>query len=84
MLKEPPRAVGGAGGPLSALHVAAGSGATNLAAASRTTAPAWTTVNGERTFLETLRRSAVTQFVWHDCDTTTRRVSSKAGQFMAE
>src|SRR6266704_6507508 len=45
MLKDAPRAVGGAGGPLSALHAAAGSGATNLAAASRTTAPAWPTVN---------------------------------------
>jgi len=44
MLKEAEYAVGGAGGPLSALHAAAGSAATNLAAASSTTAPVWTTV----------------------------------------
>jgi hypothetical protein len=54
---------GGEPGPLSKIHAAAGSGARNSPAVSRTMVPLWTTalLRGT-TFLQTLRRSALMQF----------------------
>ena len=70
---------GGAGGPLSKPHTAVKSGARNSAVVLRTTALLRTTLTSGTTFLQTLRRSAVTQFVWHDCDTNTALTASTPG-----
>ena len=78
MLKEAVDAERGDGGLLSELHALAGSGIRNSAVISRTTRPLSTTVTCGTTFLETLSRSAVAQFVWHDCDTITKFMSSTA------
>jgi len=70
MLKEAANAVGGAW-PTSELQAVAVSGARNLAIVSRTTTPVWAAVTWRTTFLERLRRSALSQFDGHDCDAIT-------------
>ena len=70
---------GGAGGPLSELHAAMKSRARISAGAFRTTALLPTTVTSGTTFLQALRRSAATQFVWHDCDAKTAFMASEPG-----
>jgi hypothetical protein len=77
--KDAARAGNRTGGPLSKLHAAVKSGARNSAAVSRTTAPLRTTVTCGTTFLQTLRRSAVTQFVRHDCDINIALMASTGG-----
>jgi hypothetical protein len=62
--------VGGAW-PTSELHAVAVSGARNVALVSRTTTPVWAAVTWGTTFLERLRRSALSQFDGHDCDAIT-------------
>ena len=79
MEKDAACAGGGAGGPLSELHVGAGSRVRNSAVASRMTVPLWITVTCGITFLKTFKRSAVTQFGWHDCDINTRPMASTPG-----
>lgn len=79
MKKDAACAGGGAGGPLSELHAGAGSGVRNSAVAARMTVPLWITVTCGITFFETFRRSAVTQFVWHDCDINPAPMASKPG-----
>jgi hypothetical protein len=73
------RARDGAGGPLSKPHAAVKAGAKNSAVRSSTTAAVWTTVTRGTTFLEALRRAALTQLVWHDCETITILMASTAG-----
>jgi len=70
MLKEAADAVGGAW-PKPEFHVVAVSGARNVAQVSRTTAPVWAAVTWGTTFLERLRRSALSQFDGHDRDAIT-------------
>ena len=84
MLKEAADEGGGDGGLLSELHALAGSGIWNSAAISRTTGPLSTTVTCGTTFLETARRSAVTQFGWHDCDSNSGLIASTLRKFIAE
>ena len=79
MENDAPRAGGGAGGPLSKPHVALKSGARNSVVVPRTTALLRTTVTGGTTFLQTLRRSAVTQLAWHDCDINIAHMASTSG-----
>ncbi len=79
MLKEPVYAEGEYGGLVSEVHAAPGSGARNSAVVSRTTAPLRTTVTCATIFLQTLRRSAVTQFVRHDCDINIALMASTGG-----
>ena len=67
------------GGLLSELHAFAGSGVSNSAIVSRMTVPLWITVTCGITFLETSRRSAVTQFARHDWDTSTGLSASTSG-----
>jgi hypothetical protein len=67
MLKDALHTEGEYGGPLSKPHAAVKSGARNAVEVRRTTALLRTTVTWGTTFLQTLRRSAVMQFVWHDC-----------------
>jgi len=69
----------GDGGLPSKIHAPAESGAGNLAAVRRTTAPLRTTVAGVTIFLETLTRSTVTQFLSHDCDIDTALITSIPG-----
>ena len=77
MLKEAADTEGG--GLLSELHALAGLGVRNSALISRMTVPLWITVTCGITFLETFRRSAVTQFARHDWDTNTGLLASTPG-----
>jgi hypothetical protein len=70
---------GGAGGPLSKPHAAVKPGTRKPTVVPRSTAAVWTTVTRGTTLFEALRRSAVTQLVWHDCETITRLMASTAG-----
>ena len=79
MEKDAARAGGRAGGPLSKPHAAMKSGARNSAVVPKTTALPRTTVTWGTTFLLSLRRFAVTQFVWHDCDINTTLMASIPG-----
>ncbi len=78
-LNDAARAEGGEGGPLSKIRAVSRSGTRSLDVFSRTTTPVWTTVIRERTFLEMAKRSAATQFVWHDCDTNRELTASTLG-----
>ena len=79
MLKEAADAEGGDGGLLSELHAFAGSNIRNSTVVSRATESRPTTVTCGTTFLETLSRSAVTQFDRHDCETNIGLMASIPG-----
>jgi hypothetical protein len=77
--KDAACAGGRAGGLLSKPHAAVKSGARNPAVVPRTPALLRTTVTWGTAFLQTLSRSAVTQFVWHDCDINTALMAATPG-----
>jgi len=77
MLKEAADAEDG--GLLSELPELPGSGVRSSASISRMTVPLWITVTCGITFLETFRRSAVSQFARHDWDTSTELLASTPG-----
>ena len=77
MLKEAADAEDG--GLLSELHAFPGSGVGSSALISGRTVPVWIAVTCGITFLETFRRSALTQSARHDWDTSSGLSASTSG-----